>query len=216
MAARSPTGPIPRSPARRRRAPSWSRGEWRAIRLSGENNVTLPLGNFDRYQPFSLALWIKTPDYKDRAVIIHRSMAWTDAGSRGYQLLIEDGKLSVGLDPLLAGRRDRHPCQRAGADQPVDPRRDHLRRLEPGGRAGALRRRPPRRLRGRPRPSDQEHHRRGQRPSHRRPAVPRPWVQERPGGRDQGLRPRADAAGGGPASRWKRTGAGTCARPRAS
>ena len=43
------------------------------------------------------ALWIKTPDIKDRAVIIHRSMAWTDAGSRGYQLLIEDGKLSVGL-----------------------------------------------------------------------------------------------------------------------
>ena len=42
-------------------------------------------------------MWIKTPDYKDRAVIIHRSMAWTDAGSRGYQLLIEDGKLSVGL-----------------------------------------------------------------------------------------------------------------------
>ena len=69
----------------------------KALRLSGENNVTLPLGNFDRFQPFSLSLWIKTPDFKDRAVIIHRSMAWTDAGSRGYQLLIEDGKLSVGL-----------------------------------------------------------------------------------------------------------------------
>jgi hypothetical protein len=67
------------------------------LKLSGENNATLPLGNFDRDQPFSLALWIQTPDYKDRAVIIHRSMAWTDAGSRGYQLLIEDGKLSVGL-----------------------------------------------------------------------------------------------------------------------
>ena len=69
----------------------------RALKLSGENSVTLPLGNFDRYEPFSLALWIKTPDHKERAVIIHRSMAWTDAGSRGYQLLIEDGKFSVGL-----------------------------------------------------------------------------------------------------------------------
>ncbi len=69
----------------------------RAVRLSGENSLTLPLGNFDRFEPFSLALWIKTPDFKDRAVIVHRSMAWTDAGSRGYQLLIEDGKLSVGL-----------------------------------------------------------------------------------------------------------------------
>ncbi len=87
----------------------------RGLRLSGENNVTLPLGNFDRFEPFSLALWIKTPDFKDRAVILHRSMAWTDAGSRGYQLLIEDGKLSVGLDPLLAGQCDRHPRQRAGA-----------------------------------------------------------------------------------------------------
>jgi hypothetical protein len=69
----------------------------KALRLNGENNVTLPLGNFDRFEPFSIALWIKTPDDKDRAVILHRSMAWTDAGSRGYQLLIEDGKLSVGL-----------------------------------------------------------------------------------------------------------------------
>ena len=45
-------------------------------------------------------------------------------------------------DPLLAGQRDRHPGQRAGADQPVDPRRDRLRRLEPGRGPGALRRRP--------------------------------------------------------------------------
>ncbi len=68
-----------------------------ALRLSGENGVTLPVGNFDRFEPFSLAMWIKTPDVKERAVVIHRSMAWTDAGSRGYQLLIEEGKLSVAL-----------------------------------------------------------------------------------------------------------------------
>ena len=69
----------------------------KAIRLSGENNLELPMGNFDRFEPFSLSLWIKTPDFKDRAVILHRSMSWTDAGSRGYQLLIEDGKLTAGL-----------------------------------------------------------------------------------------------------------------------
>jgi Protein of unknown function (DUF1553)/Protein of unknown function (DUF1549)/Concanavalin A-like lectin/glucanases superfamily/Planctomycete cytochrome C len=69
----------------------------KAMRFSGENNVTFPLGNFDRFQPFSISLWINVPDHKDRAVILHRSMAWTDAGSRGYQLLIEDGRLSVGL-----------------------------------------------------------------------------------------------------------------------
>ncbi|MDR3623428.1 MAG: DUF1553 domain-containing protein [Paludisphaera borealis] len=69
----------------------------RALRFDGENSVTLPLGNFDRYQPFSLGLWIKTPDVKDRAVVLRRSMAWTDAGSRGYQILIEDGKLTAAL-----------------------------------------------------------------------------------------------------------------------
>ena len=98
MAARSPTAPIPHKPGQTSENPELVEGrEGRGVRLSGENNVTLPLGNFDRFEPFSLALWIKTPDFKDRAVIIHRSMSWTDAGSRGYQLLIEDGKLSVGL-----------------------------------------------------------------------------------------------------------------------
>jgi hypothetical protein len=88
----------PRKPGQAAENPELVAGRiGRALRLSGENSVTLPLGNFDRFEPFSLALWIKTPDVKDRAVIIHRSMSWTDAGSRGYQLLIENGKLSAGL-----------------------------------------------------------------------------------------------------------------------
>jgi hypothetical protein len=88
----------PAKPGRTAENPELVEGrEGRGVRLSGENNVTLPLGNFDRFEPFSLALWIQTPDFKDRAVIIHRSMSWTDAGSRGYQLLIEDGKLNVSL-----------------------------------------------------------------------------------------------------------------------
>jgi len=88
----------PKKPGRAAESPELVEGRvGNAMRFSGENNVTLPLGNFDRFEPFSLSLWIKTPDYKDRAVILHRSMAWTDAGSRGYQLLIEDGKLSAGL-----------------------------------------------------------------------------------------------------------------------
>ena len=67
------------------------------IRLDGEDSIVLPMGNFSRDEPFSVALWAKTPDAKDRAVIFHRSRAWTDAGSRGYQLLIEDGRLSASL-----------------------------------------------------------------------------------------------------------------------
>lgn len=68
-----------------------------AIQLSGDDGVGTSVGNFSRHQPFSVALWINTPDVKERAVVFHRSRAWTDAGSRGYQLLIEEGKLSASL-----------------------------------------------------------------------------------------------------------------------
>ena len=68
------------------------------LKMSGENNVVFKdIGAFTRATPFSIALWMQIPDYKDRSVIFHRSRAWTDAGSRGYQLLIEDGKLSGSL-----------------------------------------------------------------------------------------------------------------------
>lgn len=69
----------------------------KAIELTGDDAVKTKVGNFSRYQPFSVSLWIKTPNHKDRAVVFHRSRAWTDAASRGYQLLIEDGKLSWSL-----------------------------------------------------------------------------------------------------------------------
>jgi hypothetical protein len=69
----------------------------KAIRLTGDDGVDTKVGNFHRYQPFSVALWMNTPDVKERAVVFHRSRAWTDAGSRGYQLLIEDGCLSASL-----------------------------------------------------------------------------------------------------------------------
>lgn len=69
----------------------------KAIQLSGDDAVGLKVGNFRRFEPFSVSLWMNTPDVKDRAVIFHRSRAWTDAGSRGYQLLIEDGCLSASL-----------------------------------------------------------------------------------------------------------------------
>lgn len=68
-----------------------------AIQFSGDDPVELPLGNFHRHQPFSVSLWLKTPDEKSRAVVMHRSRAWTDAASRGYELLIEDGRLKWSL-----------------------------------------------------------------------------------------------------------------------
>lgn len=72
--------------------------EGKALQLDGENGVNLNAGGgFTREQPFTVSLWMKTPDRKDRAVVFHRSRAWTDAASRGYQMLIEDGRLSAAL-----------------------------------------------------------------------------------------------------------------------
>ncbi len=68
-----------------------------AVRLTGDDAVTLPVGNFSRDQPFSISLWMNTPDEKERAVIFSRSKAWTDAASRGYEMLLEKGHLVAAL-----------------------------------------------------------------------------------------------------------------------
>lgn len=65
--------------------------------FTGDDPIDLPVGNFRREEPFTISLWLKTPDVKERAVVFHRSRAWTDAASRGYELLIEDGHLKWSL-----------------------------------------------------------------------------------------------------------------------
>ncbi|MDF1756424.1 MAG: DUF1553 domain-containing protein [Verrucomicrobiales bacterium] len=77
----------------------------KAVQLSGDDAINLPsgVGNFTRDQPFSVALWLKTPDLKERAVIFRRSKAWTDAASRGYEMLLEDGKPSAALVHFYPG-----------------------------------------------------------------------------------------------------------------
>jgi hypothetical protein len=68
------------------------------LHLSGENKFSTKVGgDFSRDEPFTISLWINTPDVKDRAVVWHRSQSWTDAGSRGYELLVENGKLNAAL-----------------------------------------------------------------------------------------------------------------------
>lgn len=68
-----------------------------AIRFSGDDAAGTSVGQFGRNQPFTIAAWLNTPDVKDRAVVWHRSMGWTDAASRGYQLLIKNGRLHASL-----------------------------------------------------------------------------------------------------------------------
>jgi hypothetical protein len=75
----------------------------RGVELTGDDVIGLKSGNFARWQAFTVSLWMRTPDIKDRAVIYHRSKAWTDAASRGYELLLEDGKLSAALVHFYPG-----------------------------------------------------------------------------------------------------------------
>ncbi|MFN9272215.1 MAG: DUF1549 domain-containing protein [Planctomycetia bacterium] len=69
----------------------------RAIKLTGDHPVNTPVGNFRRSQPFTVSAWIKPAAKHDRAVVFHRSQAWTDAGSRGYELLVDGGHLRWSL-----------------------------------------------------------------------------------------------------------------------
>jgi hypothetical protein len=73
--------------------------------LNGENGVTLPsVGAFTRADPFSIAVWINMPVVAPRFVVLHKSRAWMDAGSRGYEILLEDGRVSVGLHHMWPGK----------------------------------------------------------------------------------------------------------------
>jgi Protein of unknown function (DUF1553)/Protein of unknown function (DUF1549)/Concanavalin A-like lectin/glucanases superfamily/Planctomycete cytochrome C len=75
-----------------------------AAELSGDNGFVFPgVGHFGRADPFSLALWLKSPANTPRSVVIHHSKAPIDAGSRGYELLLEDGKVAVGLHHMWPG-----------------------------------------------------------------------------------------------------------------
>lgn len=85
-----------------------------AAELNGENGFTFPgTGNFTRTDPFSIALWLQTPSHAERQVILHHSKAPADAGSRGYELLLEDGHLAVGLHHQWPGNSIKVRCKSA-------------------------------------------------------------------------------------------------------
>src|SRR5438552_16304260 len=50
-----------------------------------------------------MALWLRTPAHVARQVVLHHSKAPVDAGSRGYELLLENGCVAVGLHHLWPG-----------------------------------------------------------------------------------------------------------------
>jgi hypothetical protein len=80
-------------------APALEEGKvGKALKFSGDNSVVCKdAGVFNRTRPFSFSLWLKPTEKQERAVIFHRSRSWTDSGSRGYELLLEDGKPTFAL-----------------------------------------------------------------------------------------------------------------------
>lgn len=76
----------------------------KALALGGENGVSMPgIGHFSRADSFSIALWIKPAERVPRQTVIHHSQAWMDAGSRGYEIVMEDGHVAVGLHHMWPG-----------------------------------------------------------------------------------------------------------------
>lgn len=76
----------------------------KALALSGEDGATFPgVGHFTRVDPFSFGLWLKTPTHAPRFVVAHHSRAPIDAGSRGYELLLEQGRVALGLHYMWPG-----------------------------------------------------------------------------------------------------------------
>jgi hypothetical protein len=76
----------------------------KAAELSGESGFDIPgVGHFTRSDPFSVSLWLKSSKHQPRAVVLHHSRAPIDAGSRGYELLLENGKVAVGLHHMWPG-----------------------------------------------------------------------------------------------------------------
>jgi hypothetical protein len=77
-------------------------GGKKAIKLTGDDEVKLDEGKVRRFQPFSIVSRIKIPPQPEnipieRNVVFHCSKAWTDSASRGYELLIENGRLKASL-----------------------------------------------------------------------------------------------------------------------
>jgi hypothetical protein len=75
-----------------------------AALLSGENGFVFPgIGHFRRADPFTIALWLRAAVIEPRAVVLHHSKAPIDAGSRGYELLLENGHVAFGLHHMWPG-----------------------------------------------------------------------------------------------------------------
>jgi hypothetical protein len=70
----------------------------KAISLDGENNVNFPqLGRFTRHTPFTIAFRMKDPGLNEGPAVVFQACDGTDVGPHGYDLTIDQGRLSARL-----------------------------------------------------------------------------------------------------------------------
>ena len=69
-----------------------------AIQFDGENGAQFEgIGEFTAATPFTLSLWLQASRYERANVLVHRTQAALDAGSRGYELSMDNGHLVAQL-----------------------------------------------------------------------------------------------------------------------
>lgn len=69
-----------------------------AIQFDGENGIEFKdAGAFERTEPFSLSFWMFATEWNETNALVHRTKAVADAGSRGYEVSLQNNKLMAGL-----------------------------------------------------------------------------------------------------------------------
>jgi hypothetical protein len=85
-----------------------------ALFFKGDNSVSVAgVGTYGRTQPFSFSLWLKPEQATKRAVVVTCSRAGLDAGSMGYELLLEDDHPSFALCHFWPGNAVRIRARQA-------------------------------------------------------------------------------------------------------
>lgn len=69
-----------------------------AVRFSGDDSVVCKgVGHFKRTDAFTIDLRVRPTELQARAVLLHHSRSWTDSGSRGYEVVLENGRPQFAL-----------------------------------------------------------------------------------------------------------------------
>ena len=88
------------------------------VQFSGDNAIVHPgVPIFRRTDPFSIAIRLRPTEPQERAVVLHQSRAWTDAGSRGYEVVLDHGRPTFALSHFWPGNA---VAVRATAPLPLD------------------------------------------------------------------------------------------------